>query len=473
MSPEDRLLFARIVLKNNLASEAEVKACIEEAEERLRKGQKVPITDIFLRRKLLEKGQVRAVLDALRQTHQVQALNRKISGYQFITELGHGTAGTVYLARQLSMGREVAIKVLNEDVSDDPDFIEKFHREAKSAARLNHPHVIQAIDVGEGQGVHYFVMEYVEGESLQRILKRDGRIDDARAADFALQVCKALQHAHRHGLIHRDIKPGNILINAQGTAKLCDLGLARPVGSQATSTATGRTAGTPAYMSPEQALGKPNLDVRTDIYSLGATLYHAVTGKIPFVAHNLPELLTLLVRGEFKPPRDLCPEIAEATEHVILQMMATERSRRPASPEDIQALFEDLLAQLPPAPPLVLQTPSGKQILPPTGLSRSGEFRLPVLLAISGTDAGKRFVLTRNRMLAGRLSTADIRLHDVWISRHQFHILQDQAGIRIEALTDSNATEVNGLPVRVARLKPGDVISIFKTSLKLEFEAPS
>lgn len=472
MSPEDRLLFAKIVLKNNLASEEDVKACIREAEEQATSSKKVPITEIFLRRRLLEKAQVRAVLDALRQTHRVQSLSKKIPNYQFLTELGRGTAGIVYLARQLHIGREVAIKVLNEDLAANPEFIEKFRKEAKSAARLNHPNIIQAIDVGQSEEVHFFVMEYVEGESVQRILKRESRIDEARAADIALQAAKGLQHAHKYGLIHRDIKPGNILVNTQGVAKLCDLGLARPAGSHSSTTTSSRTAGTPAYMSPEQALGKRDLDIRTDLYSLGATLYHAVTGKIPFLANNLPDLLSLLIKGKFKPPREVCADLHAGMEQLIVHLMATDRDRRPESPEAVRQMLEGLLAQLPPAPPLALLTSTGQKMVPPLGQSKTSKFLVPALVVTSGADAGKRFVLSRSRMVVGRHSSTDIHLHDAWISRYHFRILQHGDSFHLESLQESNPTELNGRPVKKAAIQPGDVISIYKTTMRFEFDIP-
>jgi serine/threonine-protein kinase len=445
--------------------------CLKELEEQQKRQLGVRLSDVLLRRGLLQRRQVKAILDAYAQTHQIRALNKNIPGYQFLRVLGGGTAGTVFLAQQLTIGREVAIKVLKEDLARNPSFIRNFQREAKSAARLNHPNVIQAIDVGEAEGAHYFVMEYVEGETVQAILHREHRIDEARAVHIGVQMAEALQHACKYGIIHRDIKPANIILNVLGRAKLCDLGLARPIDSGTSTTIEGgRIAGTPAYMSPEQAMGKRDLDIRTDIYSLGSTLYHALTGAIPFTARNLAEMLHMLVRGEFQPPRKIRPELTEPTEKMILQMMARERSSRPKSPDELRDALTSLLASLPPAPPLPVTTPSGERIVPPTGYRPPAQFKIPTLTVAAGSDAGRRFILSLSHTTVGRHSSADVRLTDQWVSRHHFRILLNGDKARLEALSERNRTFLNGRPVERADLSPGDEISIFATVMRFDQE---
>ena len=199
-----------------------------------------------------------------------------IAGYRLVGKLGAGSMGTVYKARQLSLDREVAIKLLSPHLARKKDYVERFLREARAVAKLNHPNVISGIDAGEEEGVRYFVMEYASGMTVGELLQRGGAMDEARVLRVALQIARALEHAHDAGLVHRDVKPDNILLTKDHVAKLCDLGLAKD------SPEEGRALGTPAYISPEQAQGLADVDIRSDLYSFGCTLYHMLTGKQPF-----------------------------------------------------------------------------------------------------------------------------------------------------------------------------------------------
>jgi serine/threonine-protein kinase len=469
MPIEDQRLLARIVVKNKLASEEQIQECLDEADGLHKSGRPSRLLDVLVHRGVLKKTQVKAVLSAYHQTQRLYQLNAVVTGYQFLREIGHGTAGTVYLARQLSIGRLVAIKVLDEELASNPSFIRNFHREAKSAARLNHPNVIQAIDVGEVEGFHFFVMEYVDGESLQSVMKRDRRLDEARVLDVGLQMASALQHAYQHGLIHRDVKPGNILLNAQGHAKLCDLGLARPTISEHTTTASGVSAGTPAYMSPEQAMGRRDLDFRTDLFSLGASLYHLVTGAIPFKADNLPDLLKQIVHSEPAPPYQRCPAISQGTNDIVCHLMQKDREMRPESPDVVRKAIESHLPRIPPAPPILVRTPEEARFAPPTGHRDSSPFTVPVLVATSGeTGETQEYPLPWTHVIVGRHSSADIRLRDQWISRQQFRIFRQSGDFRIEAVAQSSRMELNGKRVKEAVLKSGDEITIFATKMRFE-----
>jgi len=472
MPAEDQKLLTRIVLKNRLASEEQVQDCLAEATALRESGRPRRFIDILLHRGILEKSQVKAVLNAYHQTQRIQQLNATVSGYQFLRDIGHGTAGTVYQARQLSIGREVAIKVLDEELASNPGFIRNFHREAKSAARLNHPNVIQAIDVGEAGGYHYFVMEYVDGESLQSILKRQRRLDEARVLHAGAQMASALQHAYQHGLIHRDVKPGNILLNSQGSAKLCDLGLARPTVSEHTTTSGGISAGTPAYMSPEQALGRRDLDFRTDLFSLGATLYHLVTGVIPFKADNLPDLLQRIIHTEPVPPFQRCPAISQGTNDVICSLMAKEREDRPGSPEAARREMERHLRRVPAAPAILLRVGDGQCYVPPTGQHSSAPFEVPALI-VSHEDAEgvAEYPLSWSHVIVGRHSSADIQLKEKWISRQQFRIFRQGGDYKLEAISQSSRMELNGRRVGEAALESGDEITIHRTKIRFELRS--
>ncbi|MDA0837819.1 MAG: FHA domain-containing serine/threonine-protein kinase [Planctomycetota bacterium] len=470
MPEEEIKLIAKIVLKNNLASETQINECISELEAQLKSGKRIRLIDVLFRRGVLKKSQIKAVINAFEQTNKVQLLNSSIPNFKFLKNVGNGTAGTVYLAEQLSIGRRVAIKILDEELAANPGFIRNFQREAKSAASLNHPNVIQAIDFGESGGYHYFVMEYVDGESLATILKRERRLDESRVAHIGYRIASALQHAAKHNLIHRDVKPANIMLNSQGQAKLCDLGLARTIMSEH-STRSGTAAGTPAYMSPEQAMGRGDLDFRTDIFSLGTTLYHLLTGTIPFKANNLPELLDKIVNKDVDFPSELTHGVSPETEEVILKMMSKKRENRPETADQLASMLKKLGDKLPPAPPLFLNAVTVRCAIPPTDV-RHSEFLVPMLYVTEGADEGKRFSLCWNETILGRHNSADIRLRDRWISRQQCKITKKGDKFHFEVLSKSSPMDLNGERVTEATLKPDDQITCYKTKMEFKLKAP-
>jgi len=275
-------------------------------------------------------------------THQAQQLRteqegfdlqREIGGYRIIEKIGSGTMGTVYKAKQVSLDRVVAIKVLSPHLSRKRDYVEQFLREARAGARLNHPNVISGIDVGEQDGVRYFVMEYASGLTVGELLKRGGALDEARVVKIAIQIARALEHAHEAGLVHRDVKPDNILITKNGTAKLCDLGLAkdRPEG--------GRALGTPHYISPEQAEGIREADIRSDLYSFGATLYHMLAGTTPFEG----KAKVVMVKHVSEYPRllrEIDPDISDAMQSIVKRLMEKQPEHRFQSPRELIGALE-------------------------------------------------------------------------------------------------------------------------------------
>ena len=269
----------------------------------------------------------------LRQEQEGFDLQREIGGYRIIEKIGSGTMGTVYKAKQVSLDRVVAIKVLSPHLSRNSDYVEQFLREARAVARLNHPNVISGIDVGEQDGVRYFVMEYASGLTVGELLKRGGAMDESRVAKVALQIARALEHAHEAGLVHRDVKPDNILITKNGTAKLCDLGLAkdRPEG--------GRALGTPHYISPEQAEGIREADIRSDLYSFGATLYHMLAGSTPFEG-KAKIVMVRHVSEDPKPLREIDSDISEAMQSMVQRLMRKRPEERFQSPRELIGAIE-------------------------------------------------------------------------------------------------------------------------------------
>jgi len=241
--------------------------------------------------------------------------------------------GTVYKARQLSLDRDVAIKVLSPELADDPAYVERFLREAKAVARLNHPNIISGIDVGDANGVKYFVMEYVDGTTVASLLRRGGSMDEERSLLIAQQICRALDHAYKNGLVHRDLKPENILITREGVAKLCDLGLAK-LEDHAAAGETVHRMGTPDYNSPEQARGEAGVDIRSDLYGLGATLYHMFTGHPPFEATTPALVMTKHLTELPKPPRQRDPTVSPLGEVIVLKLLQKRREDRYQTPAE-------------------------------------------------------------------------------------------------------------------------------------------
>ncbi len=266
----------------------------------------------------------------------------RIGHYRIVAELGRGGMGIVYKAHEESLNRFVALKVLGEHLTEDDSYIERFLREAQSAAALNHPNIVQIYQVGAEGGTHFFAMEFVSGKSLQQVLRASGPADELQVARIALQTAAGLQAAHDHGIIHRDIKPANILIDDRGLVKIADFGLALMGGAASRLTATGMFMGTPGYLSPEQCLDQ-NVDHRTDIYSLGVTLYEALSGDVPFTADSPLALLRQIVEEEPPDLGNLAPAVDPELRSLVARMMAKDRELRIASCEELMTVLESFL----------------------------------------------------------------------------------------------------------------------------------
>ncbi|MDZ4743055.1 MAG: serine/threonine-protein kinase [Verrucomicrobiota bacterium] len=256
-------------------------------------------------------------------------IGETIAGYEIIDILGRGGMGVVYKARQISLDRIVAIKILPGQFSTDKEYIQRFQKEARAAARLNHHNIIQIYDFGLIGQLHYLAMEYIDGAPLSAYIKAYGRIQEEDCLRIILQACEALDCAHKSGIIHRDIKPDNILLSNAGDVKLCDLGLAKlTIGEDLSLTQTGMAVGTPYYISPEQVRGDKILDHRTDIYSLGATCYHLLTGRIPFDGPSSAVVMSRHLTDPLEDPRLIQPDLSYEITCVIYKMMAKSPDER-------------------------------------------------------------------------------------------------------------------------------------------------
>ncbi|HEX4673316.1 MAG TPA: protein kinase [Solirubrobacteraceae bacterium] len=262
--------------------------------------------------------------------------------YRLEARIGAGGMSTVYRALDETLQRQVAIKLMNREVTSDSDQLERFRREARAVAQLSHPHIVGVIDAGEDEGRPYIVFEYVEGETLKERIRRNGRLPIAEAVAYGIEIARALGAAHARHIVHRDVKPQNVLIDEEGSAKVTDFGIARTLDEEGL-TADGRVLGTTDYVSPEQALGQ-DVTGQSDLYSLGIVLYEMVTGEVPFKGENQVAVAMKHVREEIPDVQVRRPEVSSALAAVIDTATAKHRQDRYADDAELIADLEDVLA---------------------------------------------------------------------------------------------------------------------------------
>jgi serine/threonine protein kinase len=261
-----------------------------------------------------------------------KAAMQTVGNYDLLEKIAEGGMGAIWKGRQRTTGQIVAVKIMPAHMASNATLLKRFEQEFRAASRLDHPNIVRALDYGESEGKPYLVMEFVQGESLGQRIEREGRIPEAEAIRIIAQVAQGLHRAHKENLVHRDVKPDNILVTPEGAAKLADLGLVKETETDLNLTKTGRGLGTPHFMAPEQFRNAKNADPRCDIYSLGATLYQMVTGELPFGRANGPlEAWMKKVQNELPPPRKLAPELSERVDWAIRRAMASQADHRPVT----------------------------------------------------------------------------------------------------------------------------------------------
>ncbi|MFL5830822.1 MAG: protein kinase domain-containing protein [Solirubrobacteraceae bacterium] len=311
--------------------------------------------------------------------------------YELLDVLGRGGMGAVYRARDQLLERIVAVKVLPAEYADDPLLVERFEREARAAARLNHPNIVAVFDTGRDGTVRYIVMECVPGQSLAQLLNARGGLPVAQAVGIAAQVADALGVAHAAGIIHRDIKPGNVMVEPSGQCKVLDFGIAR-LAADAALTQTASLLGSAPYMPPEMSLGR-TADARSDIYSLGCVLYEMLTDRPPFRGDVAAAIINQHVNLPPAPPSELNTSVPAGLDALVLRMLAKDPAARPQSGVETAAALRALLRDQPTAATIAAVPPVAPAPAPPVGPDpdwasdseerRGGSSIVPVVLAVA------------------------------------------------------------------------------------------
>ncbi len=343
MARKGATTFEELAVENGLVTEMQVQECLAAQSKAQAENADGTATDtieaIMLAKSFMTEDQVRAVKTALgrlqRDEEKGDAL--RIGNYEIIGKIGDGGLGTVYKARQISMSREVAVKVLHKKWLGDEEFKKRFLLEARLAGRLSHQNLIQVYDVGRDRGVYYFSMEFIDGETVEDMIDRVGPLDVPDAMDIVIQIMQAINYIKQWDIVHRDIKPGNMMMTRKLQVKLGDFGFVKSKLDPVIST-EGEVLGTPDYISPEQAMGNDNIDWRSDQYSLGCSLYHMLTGKPPYEGSG-SSVMRQHIRSELPDPRTINPKITDPVMTILERMMAKNSVDRF---QDAAQLIEDL-----------------------------------------------------------------------------------------------------------------------------------
>ena len=385
-APHPAHLFGEVAISLGLVTP-------EQRDEALRRQvdyrpglSKSRLGEVLILMKVLSVEQVRKVLSEQRKRRQADADQKlpveRFAEYVLVERLGEGGMGVVFKARDVVQDRIVALKVLRKGLGVDKEYLQRFERELNVAARLEHPNLVATYACGVFRGIQYLAMEYVEGETLKAKLDRDLRVPESDAIRVGLAVAQALGHAHEKGYVHRDVKPANILLARDGAVRLADLGLAKSVYGDSHLTRTGQVIGTPYYISPEQARGDKEPDPRSDLYALGATLYHALTGRVPFMAASSMDILLLHIQGTLTNPKDINPELSDGMVQVLVKLLAKHPEDRYAKAE---FLCEDLECLRQGKPPAYAGLDLGRStILPPARTKAVKRGCMPLLLLSAG-----------------------------------------------------------------------------------------
>ncbi|MCZ7648749.1 MAG: serine/threonine protein kinase [Planctomycetota bacterium] len=330
--------LGQLAVAQGLAQPLEIEQAINEQHRSEQSGNQTALGEILISHGYITRGQLERLLQMQRETAQKVT---RIGCYDLIRKLGEGGMGAVYQAKDTRDNKIVALKVLPRSRARDKTFLTRFEAEARASFELDHPNIVRGYDLGHADGYHFLVMEYVEGHDVYSLLEQKGRFSEKEALSILRQTASALDHIHGERLVHRDIKPENIIVTPSGEAKLADMGLAVDKEAQGRRriTKAGIAMGTPFYLSPEQIQGKTEIDIRSDIYSLGATVYEMVTGRPPFEGDTAAVVMMKHLTEQVPSPHDIDRGISPGFCHVLERMMAKDPAERYQTPAE---LLEDL-----------------------------------------------------------------------------------------------------------------------------------
>lgn len=414
--------------------------------------------------------------------------------YEVIEQVGLGGMAEVYRARDELLGREVAVKVLNDKLSGDKSFVERFRREAQAAANLSHPNIVSLYDYGSDEGANFIVMELIDGRGLERIISEEGALLPERAAEMASDVARALERAHATGLVHRDIKPSNIMITSYGQTKVTDFGIARAIGDgDQTMTQTGMVIGTASYLSPEQAQGNP-VDARSDVYALGCVLYEMLTGGPPFKGDTPLSIAYKHVREEPTPPSSVNADIPAALDAIVMKALAKNPDNRYQTAREMRDDLQRFLAgEEIHATPLLAGTTtvapaaaSGTQVIrrdeeewvdePEPETRKAGMYVVAALL-ILGVFALLAYLLANNLLGEDDPATTAVRVPDV-VGEDQdaAREILEEKGLEV-AVERKPSNKQEGIvtkqdPEAGERVEEGDTVTITVSTGRRQVEVP-
>ncbi|NUN50374.1 MAG: serine/threonine protein kinase [Candidatus Brocadiae bacterium] len=305
-----------------------------------KQGQQVPLFKVLLESKAMTPQQYQLLVQDQGGPGTKTFPGDPIPGFKIGAKLGTGGMALVYRAVDAMDGAEVALKIMKPTHMANPRFVAQFHREAELLEKFDHRHLVKGFQHGRVNGLEYFAMEIVDGPSMREIVEKNGPVTEEQALRYTIQVAEAVEYTHKQGIVHRDIKPENILVTPEDDVKLIDLGFAKPIGSQ--EEPEGTTSGTPQYMSPEQAQGQASIDVRSDLYSLGATLYHMVLGDVPFKGGDNMEVMAAQVLQDLQTSETKSGKISRHMHFFLEKLMAKDKEIRYQTPREA---IEDMRGQ--------------------------------------------------------------------------------------------------------------------------------
>jgi eukaryotic-like serine/threonine-protein kinase len=336
--------FGDVAKDMGLITEAHIVEALGRQEMLRASGAKSRLGEVLIIMKVLNVEQVKKVLSEQRKRRTADQRNtvpmEYFGEYKLLAKLGEGGMGAVYKAQETLANRIVALKVLRNNLAGNQGFIERFDREAKLAGSLNHPNIVACHSAGTTRGVQYMVMEFIDGETMKtRVRREGGKLPEMEALRLIREIARGLGHAHSKGVVHRDIKPDNVLLGNDGSVKISDFGTAKSFLDEDTLSRTGVIIGTPHYISPEQVRADKNIDHRADLYALGGTLYHMLTGQVPFDAKTTLEIMRRHLQDELENPLDINPDLSPRAVQIVTKLMAKAPNERYRNAED---LVEDL-----------------------------------------------------------------------------------------------------------------------------------